>query len=253
MQPVWNLSEYKEVRENLNSLEDIEKVSEETGRDFETLWIIFLQKETAKMIRLHGKIFSKREKLLRKWRAGSSIVEIAREEGFSPVLLTHILLAAMEISRKKTKKIVKNPAMVDNKRMEKEIREALEVDYLYSPKAHREQMERGRKGEERLFNKLDSMGWKYTKEGDMEKGEGRKTPDALLSEPVKIYEREVIWFDSKALFGDPEEIKRAYNRQFKYYVELFGQGAVVYWYGYVKTESMPEGILILDGLEFEKI
>ncbi len=249
----WSISEYKKAIKNLNSIEDVKRVSEETGRDFETLRIIFFQKETRRMIRLHGKIFGKREELLWKWNSGKTIVEIAEDERFSPVLLIHILLAAMEISKKKTKKIVKNPAIVDNERMEKEIREAMEVDYLYSPEAHKEQISRGKKGEDRLFRWLDSKGWIYTKEEEMKRGEGIKTPDALLSKPAKILDKKVIWLDSKALFGDPEEIKRACNKQFKHYVRIFGPGAAVYWYGYVKIKNMPKDVLILDGSEFEKI
>ncbi len=242
----WSLRKYDRVTKDLNSLEDVLRISERTGTDPEVLRIIFLQKEVRRMMKLYGKMLKKREKLLEEWRSGMSIVEIAEKERFSPILLVHILLPAMEISKKKTKKMVKNPEIAPDGRLEREIREAMVIDYLYSPKAHDEQRKRGMEGESRLFEWLDSMGVEYIKEDDMEKGEGMKTPDALLKKPMKLFGREVIWFDSKSLFGDPEELKRAYEKQFKHYLEVFGPGAVIYWYGFVEVEDMPTEILVLD-------
>ncbi len=249
----WSPRKYERVIKGLNSQDDILRISEKTGIDPEVLRIIFLQKEVRRMIKLHGKILKKRSELLEMWKSGMSIVEIAEKERFSPILLVHILLPAMEISKKKTKKMVKNPEIADDERLEKEIREAMAIDYLYSPRAHDEQRRRGLEGESRLFEWLDSKGIEYIKEDDMEKGEGVKTPDALLKSPIKLFGREIIWFDSKSLFGDPEEIKRAYERQFKHYLEVFGPGAVIYWYGFVEYEDMPREILILDSSFLEKI
>ena len=248
MPPVLSISKYDEISKKLKAIQDVGRISEEYGLDVETMSIIFYQKEVRRMIRIHGKIMSKRADLLDEWNKGVSIVKLAEKERFSPMLMAHILLAAMNVSKKRTKKILKNPEIVDDERLEREIREAMEADYLYSPRAHEEQMKRGLEGEERLFAWLDSMGVEYTKESEMPNTEGRKTPDALLKNPIEIGGKEVRWLDSKASFGDPEEIKRSYKRQFKSYIELFGPGAVIYWYGYVKMD-LPDGLIVLDSLE----
>lgn len=244
---VLSKDEYRAISRRLKKIDDIAHLSEKYGIDYETLLIIFHQKEVRRIIRLHGKVMARRMELLEEWENGRSILQLAEKENFSPVLMVQIILAAMNVSKKRTKKITKNPEIVEDERLKREIREAMAADNLYSPKAHEEQRRRGEEGERKLFTWLDSMGIEYVKEEEMSGVKGKKTPDALLKEPITLHGRRIIWMDSKASFGDPEEIERAYKRQFKHYIELFGPGAVIYWYGYVKTE-FPEGLLVLDSL-----
>lgn len=244
MCPVWNPREYRKISKELKEIGDIDIVSKKYGIDRETLMIIFQQKEVRRIIEMHRKMIEKRDKLFDQWLKGKSIVELAEEERFSPVLMMQIILAEMNISKKRTKKIKKNPEIVGDERLEREIREAMAIDFLYSPKAHEEQRKRGEEGERRLYAWLDSKGVKYIKESEMPK-KGIKTPDALLNSPLEINGHQIFWIDSKASFGDPEEIKRSYERQFKHYIKIFGFGAVIYWYGYVDIE-VPEGLIVLD-------
>lgn len=243
----WSYSKYRTISKKLRKIEDIGRVSREYNIHPETLLIIFQQKEVRRIMRLHGKVIRKRDELLRKWKEGMSILELAEIENFSPMLMAQIILVAMDVSKKKTKKISKNPEMVEDERLEREIRIAMSVDHLYSPEAHEKQRKRGEEGERKLFVWLDANSIRYIKEEEMPRKEGMKTPDVLLESPIKIGEWEICWIDSKASFGDPEEIKRAYRKQFRHYIKLFGPGAVIYWYGFVKTD-FPRDLLVLDSL-----
>ncbi len=83
------------------------------------------------------------------------------------------------------------------------------------------------------------------------RGAYTKTPDCLLEKPLQINGCKVHWIESKASFGDEIELKKNVRRQLKPYTELFGTGAVVYWYGFVEGIEPPEGIALLDGSHFD--
>ncbi len=214
--------------------------------DYDVLWSIFSQERTRSMMFRHRKMVDKSDRLLDMWKGGRSIAEISEAEDYAPALMARILLQAMGTSQKRTRKIMKDPSILTDERLRSEIEEALSMDYLYSMEAHEEQAARGVWGEERLFKWLDSKGWEYVKQDEMSTGEGVKTPDALFRRPIEIAGHPVRWIDSKALFGDPFEIKRGYQKQFKPYIERFGPGAVVYWFGYVRPEREWDRLLIID-------
>ncbi len=61
------------------------------------------------------------------------------------------------------------------------------------------------------------------------------------------------WIESKATFGDPYEIRRHIKKQLLPYSDLFGDGAVVYWFGHVDDQmyALPEGVDIVRPTFFE--
>ena len=52
--------------------------------------------------------------------------------------------------------------------------------------------------------------------------------------------KKIFWVESKASFGDKVQMKGDYHRQLKHYVELFGNGMVIYWHGYLNDSSSPQ-------------
>jgi hypothetical protein len=114
------------------------------------------------------------------------------------------------------------------------------------------QRERGRKGEERLQHWLERHGIGFRTEKDL-RGKYRKTPDALLDEPIIFYGQKLTWIESKANFGDDVELRKNLKRQLGPYTEIFGEGAVVYWYGYLEGAESPPGILLWDAPTIESI
>ncbi len=242
----WRIEEYRQMLSRLGRPEDVRRISEEKGIEYEVLWSIFTQNMVRRAIYRHRDMLARSDELISMWKSGLSVCAIAEKEKYPPVLTARMILTAAGLSKKKISKAMKEPAILRDVRMEREIFEAMEKDYLYSWNAHEEQIRRGLDGEKRLFEWLDSKGWEYVRQDEMTSGEGVKTPDALLRRNVKIKGRSVRWLDSKALFGDPDEIKRSYRRQFLPYIERFGAGAAVYWYGYVEMKREPEGLLVID-------
>ena len=61
----------------------------------------------------------------------------------------------------------------------------------------------------------------------------------------------IHWIESKASFGDDIELRKNVRRQLKPYTDLFGTGAVVYWFGFVEGIEPPEGVMLLPGTFFD--
>lgn len=111
------------------------------------------------------------------------------------------------------------------------------------------------------------------------------TPDMLLNEPIAIILtdsdnivhseqytaknyidrssngiRILNWIESKALFGSPEQLRTAMQRQLFPYWNRHGPGAVIYWFGYVLDnyeQSFETGISTtepnMDGVSTQRV
>ena len=75
-----------------------------------------------------------------------------------------------------------------------------------------------------------------------------KTPDFLLKKPITWHGDEYNWIESKASFGDEYIHRKNHRGQVSKYVELYGQGILVYWYGYLDT-LRTRGYTIIDRKE----
>ena len=68
-----------------------------------------------------------------------------------------------------------------------------------------------------------------------------KTPDIKLELPIAVNGRIVNWIDSKASFCDPlVHVERGAD-QFQGYVNRFGPGMVVYWFGVIDELAEESG------------
>lgn len=72
-----------------------------------------------------------------------------------------------------------------------------------------------------------------------------KTPDFKLDIPIWFNGKCINWIESKASFGDLISHNSNYDDQFKCYINRFGSGLVIYWFGYLKDLN-DHGILLLD-------
>ncbi len=147
--------------------------------------------------------------------------------------------------------MLSDPDLVEDERLKNELSVVVKEDFLFSPRAHSLQREKARIGEEVIRNRLIRRDVAFLVEEEIKKRGYSKTPDFLLDEPLKIGGLDIKWIDSKGLFGDAVEHRRLLKKQFVEYVELFGAGMAVYWYGFV--DSIAEGeskILIKDNTYF---
>lgn len=242
--PVITEDEYGDLVHRLHRYQDIVGVAEETGLDEETLLVIYTQKVTRDATRRYYRVKSRSRKYYHQWRSGKPLMKFARENRFPPVLTALIILLEGDVTRKGFWRMVENPDRVPDSRLRREIKEIVRNDPIYSPKGTEVQAERGRRGEERLEEWLQSYGIGYRSEEEL-RGTYPKTPDILLDEPMEHDGTKLVWIESKANFGDRTEVGRNFKRQLRPYSELFGPGMVIYWFGVVKSmEGRREDVFV---------
>ena len=239
------VEEYKRIYDELNTASDVERVASETGMDKELLNVIYTQRTVRKTIKRHHIIKRNLSKLIKEWKSGKSIMSLAKKWDFSPILMGMMILQQRGMTKKEYWNCVKEPETIANQRIKEEIKEIVKEDSVYSPWGNDIQVQRGIWGEEMLHNWLNENHLEYRTENDL-RGKFSKTPDCLLNEPVRINGRIVSWIESKASFGDKIEFNKNFKNQLSKYVEMFGNGIVVYWFGYLDNLDFPPGIEIVD-------
>jgi hypothetical protein len=198
-----------------------------------------------KLVRQNKKVYAELRNsglILDLWNKGESIPQISSKVGLSPVLTSLLLMRKMEYSKREARANIKNPWKIRDPRLREEVAKAIEVDFLYSPWAHVLQRKRAKLGEEILREWLEEKGASFALKKDR-----KKTPDFVFEKPLTISERDTWWADSKAIFADESEHRRYISKQFADYLDIFGPGLVVYWYGCVDTVPYIEpDIVVLD-------
>ena len=243
---------YQRLYDALATYEDVHRIAHEEQRDEELLFVIHTHRVTRDATRRFYVVKRQIPRLVGQWKHGRSILDIAREWRFPPVLMGQQMLGGLEIPRKKIWQTFVDPATAPTPRLREEVEALLAADMIYSPRGMELQRERGRHGEERMHRWLEQHGIGYRTENDL-RGKYAKTPDALLDEPIIYLGQKLTWIESKVNFGDDVELRKNLRRQLGPYTEIFGEGAVVYWYGYVDGAESPPGILLWDDETFEAI
>jgi hypothetical protein len=251
---MMNQDEYRRISNMLNSVTDIERVAAQTGIAEELALIIFTQRITRDATRRFYVVKNQIARIASYYDKGASLVHLAERACFPPVLLAYLLFLHKGMPRKDFWKDVRHPHEIRDVRLRKEISAAIDTDIIYSPRGEEIQRERGHLGEKRLFEWLDRRDIRYMTEKDLKqlKGQYVKTPDVLFMKPMSIDGKRVSWIESKANFGDIQEIKRNLKKQLLPYVKLFGDGIVVYWFGYVSDIEPPEGVTLVDAGFFKE-
>ncbi len=240
-----DVKEYNQLYESLQRYEDIARIAKQGRYDEETLLVIYTYRNVRSATRKYYKIKSKVPRIYRQWKSGTSVVQLAKVNDFPPVLMGIFIAGEMGVSRKLYRKWLNDPAMVGDKRFRREVRGLLKADKIYSPEGADVQTERGRVGEEKIKRWLDRRKKTYRTENDL-RGEFPKTVDFLLDKPIKWKGLDIQWIESKASVGDPVEVRKNIRGQLNPYTKIFGDGIVIYHFGYVTPLPQTEGIIIED-------
>jgi hypothetical protein len=241
--PVLQPQTLRELQDKLQVKEDIDRLHDATGLERELLLIIFQQKVSRDATRRYYKVKARVPTLHRQWKGGKPLLRIAHEHGFPPVLMAYLVLLEGKVPRKQFWKYVRDPNTIRDVRLRREINELIDHDVVYAPEANARQAERGKEGEALLYDWLDQVGVTYRTEKDLRQI-STKTPDALLDKALSFRGKPIHWIESKANFGDYQEISRNLRKQLIPYTQLFGPGLVVYWYGFVADATTPENIIL---------
>ncbi|MDR3075229.1 MAG: C15orf41 family protein [Candidatus Methanoplasma sp.] len=237
--------EYKKLYDSLNRPGDIGLLIEK-GYDHRLVETLYTQKTSRDVKKRFHMVKQKAPVMLKEWKRGRTIMEISDHYRFPPILVAMFIFLEDGASKKQFWEFIKSPELLDSPDTAEEVRDVVRNDYVYSPVANDRQRERGIWGEELLHEWLDGQGITYKTEEDLRGGEGQKTPDCLLDEPMVYEGKKICWIESKASFGDNVEFRFNSRKQLCPYTKLFGPGLVVYWTGCLDDMECPEDVYISD-------
>lgn len=244
--------EYQDLFRKLGTAQDIDFLAENFGYDKELLLVIYTQRVVRDTTKKFYRVKAQARRLAFMWQNGTSLLEIANKFDFPPILTALMVLEQRKISRKNFWKMINDLDSVKDRRLRRELEDVARGDIVYSPEGSARQYARGRWGEAKLHTWLDGRGIQYETEKDL-RAKYDKTPDILVHKPIEMNGSRKYWIESKATFGDPYEIRRHIKKQLRPYSDMFGDGAVVYWFGYVEDQryDLPEGVDIVSPTFFE--
>ncbi|CAF0969792.1 unnamed protein product [Brachionus calyciflorus] len=178
------------------------------------------------------------------------ILEMANDTGIAPILMARLILDgfikqdALELVDQESIKnkdkisisfLIKETHLLKNGRLGYEIMECCFEDEDYGPSIDLVKNLIGLEYECKLERLLIQNGISFVKESELREKGFDKTPDFKLDLPICLSNGSVIsWIDSKATFGDELSHSEYYENQFKFYLNRFGSGLVIYWFGYLK-------------------
>uniref|UniRef100_K3WE22 CDAN1-interacting nuclease 1 n=1 Tax=Globisporangium ultimum (strain ATCC 200006 / CBS 805.95 / DAOM BR144) TaxID=431595 RepID=K3WE22_GLOUD len=130
-----------------------------------------------------------------------------------------------------------------------EVRECIDRDKYCSPLADRIRHNMGVEYEYLLLEKLRNRKLVYESEDVLREKGLSKTPDVRLLLPMGVRDshgvlRVVNWIDSKAMFGDRHTHESENAGQLQGYVNRYGPGMVIYWFGHVANLSTDSDVVI---------
>lgn len=243
-----DIDTYEQIYGALDGVEDVARVAEHFCQPVGVIYSILNQKTVTEVKKKFSRVQSKSKTHLRLWKKGKTIVQIARRNKIPATLMVSMLLKEMGIPKKS---FFKNIDELPDMRLKNEVKEAVESDFFFSPRAHELHAIKGKLGESVLEAWLVEQGISFSTEEDLREMGMQKTPDFLLDEGMEINGKKISWIESKALFGDEREHQYYVKKQFTDYEENYGTGMVVYWYGFIDTITM-NGHLIKDYQFFGK-
>ena len=250
-------------------LEDFPSVS------YDAVASIYSQYCVVRLKQAYG-VHRRQEKLdehCKRWRGGESLVEISEELDFPSCSLGRLLLPLLtactssgngnQNTRLTATKVLNDPECLlfaeeeEDTRMGKkdmsflkrlviDLKACIARDHISSPLISSVKRAVGLEYEALLHRVLTSAGIAYESESQLRKKGATKTPDALLKIPFMLGNHVVHWIDSKACFCSDELYYNDGIRQFRQYVNRFGSGMVIYWFGYIEDIPFEESILVSD-------
>ena len=103
------------------------------GRDEELLFVIHTHRVTRDATRRFYVVKRQVPRLASQWRRGRTILDMATEWKFPPVLMGQILLQELGVPRKKVWQTFLHPETAPDARIRTEVEELLAHDPIYSP------------------------------------------------------------------------------------------------------------------------
>lgn len=245
--------EWESIVSRLNTRQDVTKLAcESDGRyGIETLLAIYLQKNVLHMIANTYQVTQKAEQIISRYECGESIVNIAKNINLAPCTVARkIMEIAYGYKKQHIATLLRKPSQIEDERLTREVEACVASDEHSGPRMDRYRAVLGIEYEHLLQEKLNNLRLEYETENDLRARRTASTPDVLLRVPVGISNKVVTWIDSKAKFGDIFFLKKDYKESISSYVQSFGPGMVIYWFGFVTDCDAPiladTNVLVVD-------
>ena len=256
--PPVSQQQYIEAQRALHSIEDVRQLAaSQRALTYDALLSMFASKQQD-----HVKKNSKRHrqaasKYVERYERGETMLQIAASLQLPPSMLARIVLEdKLKVGQgKEVGAFIKDPSQLPDKRLQREVREAVAADVCYGPGVDTVRRLIGVEYEMRLEQHLRDLGVPYKSEAELRQQGDAKTPDALLPVPLLVGNRRVHWIDSKATFGDVAS-HAEYMTQYTSYLNRYDSGLVIYWFGFVEditTNNRDPRLLVLDDFPREDV
>lgn len=197
-----------------------------------------------------------------RYSAGDDILTISRDSGLSPCLLCRFLFEnLLGLNKQQITQCLKDPLSLrgfetnlnskDNvsitiAKFILDAEKCVESDQVASPRVEMIRRVTGLEYEFMLRGRLQKLEIPFQSEEALRAAGFSKTPDVKLEVPIGVCGRIVNWIDSKASFGDEYNHRVQGIQQFQRYVNRFGPGLVIYWFGFVDELNDHPDVLLLD-------
>jgi len=160
-----------------------------------------------------------------------------REEKCIEQLVNEELLNEFKTPAKLINTLLKESHLIDDERLSNEIFTASILDDDFGSSVDIIRNSIGLEYEVKLERLLQENNVQYQRESELRAKGFDKTPDFKLELPIYVNGKIVNWIESKASFGDMISHGQNYEDQFKCYVNRFGPGLVIYWFGYLNVHA----------------
>mmetsp|Transcript_13651 Transcript_13651/g.18718 ORF Transcript_13651/g.18718 Transcript_13651/m.18718 type:complete len:285 (-) Transcript_13651:97-951(-) len=207
--------------------------------------------------------------LEKRFYAGESVAHMCHSVKIPPCVLMRMLLARiMGVGKQVVSKCLKDPTHVlqlpcdeslsagDAEELKLRLAADIELcnatDEVFSPYVDVLRTNVGREFEAELESRLRAASIWFRGEEELREEGQAKTPDVKLDVPIAVRSRLVHWIDSKASFCDQWTYKTKGQDQFQGYVNRYGAGMVIYWFGFVEELNTHPDIFLVDGFPEEE-
>ncbi|KAL3158521.1 hypothetical protein ABBQ38_010749 [Trebouxia sp. C0009 RCD-2024] len=230
----------------------------------ETVRSIYMQEAQLRVKKTNHLVKNAASQYARRYQAGAEMFQLCAEADLPPcIFLRRLLESDLWLCNKPAiKKLLNDPASANQShlrhqdlnqeaaqdmlaRLKHDIQDCVDCDQVYSPDADAKRLLIGVDHEHKLNQMLADAGIAFWTEEELRNKGFYKTPDAKLQVPIAVKGHAVNWIDSKATFGDPRSHVEYVSDQFTKYVNRYGPGMVVYWFGFVDELQEEDSSLIL--------
>ncbi|WNY25956.1 hypothetical protein MsAc7_15280 [Methanolapillus millepedarum] len=177
---------YKTCYDTLKSHDDVIALSNKYGIPIGVLSTILNQKVVQTVKKSYHLLAKKESEIVHDWVSGVSFLELAKKHKYPPTLIATVILRKIGYNKKEVAALYKNPKEAQNARIRKELSEALNADYYFSPRAHKMQEIKGKAGEEIISLWLKLKNSEFLSENEIRANGPGKTPDFVLKQPICI-------------------------------------------------------------------